>query len=153
MNWVRDTFTVTCDPARLDHAMIAQFLATSYWAKGIPATTVTKSLEHSLCFALLDGDRQVGLARVISDYATIAYLADVFVLPEYRGRGLAKWLVACVVDHPDLQGLRRWMLGTRDAHGLYEKFGFTPLKKPETFMERHDPDVYRAAVRRMDTAE
>lgn len=105
--------------------------------------TVQRSLENSLCFALLDGERQVGFARVISDYATIAYLGDVFVLPEYRRRGLGKWLIECVVGHPSLQGLRRWMLGTRDAHGLYEQFGFTPLKRPETFMERHDPDVYR----------
>jgi GNAT superfamily N-acetyltransferase len=144
MNRVRDTFTVTCDPARLDHAVIAQFLASSYWAKGIPLATVEKSLEHSLCFALLDGDRQIGFGRAISDRATFAFLADVFVLPEYRGRGLAKWLVECILSHPDLQGLRRWMLGTRDAHGLYAKFGFTPLQKPETVMERRNPDVYGA---------
>ena len=144
MNWVRDTFTVTCDPAKLDQAVVTQFLASSYWAKGIPAATVEKSLAHSLCFALLDGDRQIGFARVISDRATIAYLADVFVLPGYRGRGLGKWLIECVVSHPDLQGLRRWILATRDAHGLYERFGFTPLKKPEIFMERHDPNVYGA---------
>ena len=144
MTWVRDRFTVTCDPAKLDRALVAQFLASTYWAKGIPAATVEKSLEHSLCFALLDGDRQIGFARVISDRATIAYLADVFVLPKYRGRGLAKWLMECVVSHPDLQGLRRWMLATRDAHGLYERFGFTLLKKPEIFMERHDPNPYGA---------
>ena len=142
MNWVRDTFTVTCDPAKLDLAVIAEFLASTYWAKGIPAATVEKSLENSLCFAVLDGERQIGFARVISDRATIAYLGDVFILPEYRGKGLAKWLMECVVSHPDLQGLRRWFLGTRDAHGLYERFGFTPLKRPEVFMERHDPDVY-----------
>ena len=142
MNWVRDTFTVSCDPARLDRSMIAQFLTSSYWAKGIPPDTVARSLEHSLCFALLDGERQVGFARVISDYATIAYLGDVFVLPEYRGRGLSKWLMECVVTHPDLQGLRRWILATRDAHGLYQKFGFTPLKRPEIFMELHDANVY-----------
>jgi GNAT superfamily N-acetyltransferase len=146
MNRVRDTFTVTCDPARLDHAVIAQFLASSYWAKGIPVATVEKSLEHSLCFALLDGDRQIGFGRVISDRATFAFLADVFVLPEYRGRGLAKWLVECILSHPDLQGLRRWMLGTRDAHGLYAKFGFTPLRNPETVMERRNPDVYGAGA-------
>jgi GNAT superfamily N-acetyltransferase len=146
MNRVRDTFTVTCDPARLDHAVIAQFLASSYWAKGIPVATVEKSLEHSLCFALLDGDRQIGFGRVVSDRATFAFLADVFVLPEYRGRGLAKWLVECILSHPDLQGLRRWMLGTRDAHGLYAKFGFTPLRNPETVMERRNPDVYGAGA-------
>ena len=146
MNWVRDTFTVTCDPAKLDRVVIARFLASSYWAKGIPAVTVDRSLESSLCFAVLDGERQIGFARVISDRATIAYLGDVFILPEYRGRGLAKWLMECIVSHPDLQGLRRWILATRDAHGLYERFGFTPLKKPEVFMERHDPDVYGAGA-------
>lgn len=142
MNWNRDTFTVTCDPAKLDHAVIAQFLASSYWAKGIPSATVEKSLQNSLCFAVLDGDRQIGFARVITDRATIAYLADVFILPENRGKGLAKWLMECVLSHPDLQGLRRWMLATLDAHGLYEQFGFAPLKRPERFMERHNPDVY-----------
>jgi GNAT superfamily N-acetyltransferase len=97
-----------------------------------------------LCFALLEGDRPVGFARVITDLATIAYLADVFVLPEYRGRGLSKWLMECITSHPELRGLRRWLLATRDAHGLYEKFGFTPLKRPEVFMERHNPDIYAA---------
>jgi GNAT superfamily N-acetyltransferase len=145
-SWVNGTFTVTCDPAKMDRAVIAEFLASSYWAKGIPPTTVEKSLAHSLCFALLDGHRQVGFARVISDYATTAFLNDVFVLSEYRGRGLAKWLMECITSHPELQGLRRWMLATRDAHGLYEKFGFTPLKKPEVFMERHNPRVYGAGA-------
>ena len=145
MTWVRDTFTVTCDPAKLDRAVIAEFLASSYWAKGIPRAIVDKSLESSLCFALLDGDRQVGFARVISDRATIAYLGDVFVLPEYRGKGLGKWLMECVMSHPDLQGLRRWVLATLDAHGLYEQFGFTPLKNPGRFMERHNANPYGAA--------
>jgi GNAT superfamily N-acetyltransferase len=144
-HWVSGTFTVTCDPARMAPAVIADFLASSYWAKGIPLATVEKSMAHSLCFALLDGDRLVGFARVITDRATIAYLGDVFVLPEYRGRGLSKWLMECVVSHPELQGLRRWILATGDAHGLYEKFGFTPLKRPEIFMERHDPNVYGAS--------
>ena len=142
MQWCRDTFTVTCDPAKLDLALITEFLASSYWAKGIPAATVAKSLEGSLCFAVLDGEAQIGFARVITDRATIAYLGDVFILPGYRGRGLSKWLMECVLSHPDLQGLRRWVLATRDAHGLYKQFGFTPLKRPEVFMERHEPDVY-----------
>jgi len=145
MEWIRDNFTVTCDPAKLDLATIVGYLSSSYWAAGIPSSTVEKSLEGSLCFALLDRHKQIGFARVISDRATIAYLADVFVLPEYQGMGLGKWLIECVVTHPELQGLRRWMLGTRDAHGLYRQFGFTPLKKPQTFMELHDPDAYRKA--------
>src|SRR5690606_24038215 len=128
--WTRDSYTVTCDPARMDQDVIAGFLASSYWAPGIPAATVAKAVASSLCFALLQGQRQVGFARVISDYTTFAYLADVFVLPEHRGKGLSKWLVECVTGHPDLQGLRRWMLATRDAHGLYERFGFRPLKNP-----------------------
>jgi GNAT superfamily N-acetyltransferase len=143
MEWVRDQFTISCDPARLDRAVITEFLASSYWGKGIPAEVVAKSIEHSLCFALLDGDRQIGFARVMSDRATFAYLADVFVLPEYRGAGLGKWLIECVTSHPELQGLRRWLLGTRDAHGLYRQFGFAALKKPEFLMERFDPDIYQ----------
>lgn len=142
MHWTRDSFTVTCDPAKLQSAVVAQFLASSYWARGIPEATVEKSLNNSLCFALLDGETQVGFARVISDYVTFAYLADVFILPAHRGLGLSKWLMECVISHPDLQGLRRWLLATRDAHGLYEKFGFTALKKPEVFMERHNPAAY-----------
>jgi GNAT superfamily N-acetyltransferase len=145
-SWVNGSFTVTCDPAKLDLDVVAEFLASSYWAKGIPRATVQKSLASSLCFALLDGDRQIGFARVISDYATIAYLGDVFVLPEYRGRGLSKWLMDCITSHPELQGLRRWILATRDAHGLYRQYGFTALKSPEFFMERHDPNVYAAGA-------
>jgi GNAT superfamily N-acetyltransferase len=143
MEWIRETFTITCDPAKQDLQVIAEFLASSYWAQDIPPDIVAKSLQHSLCFALLDGERQIGFARVISDYATIAYLGDLFVLPEYRGQGLGKWLMECVMSHPELQELRRWILATRDAHGLYQKFGFMPLKSPEVFMERHDPNVYR----------
>ena len=142
MEWTRDGFTVSDDPARLDRDVIERFLTGSYWAKNIPRATLDKSLRNSLCFALLEGERQIGFARVVSDRATIAYLADVFVLPEFRGRGLAKWLLTCVLAHPELQGLRRWVLATRDAHDLYRKLGFTPLKRPEIFMERHDPNVY-----------
>jgi len=143
MEWKRSGFVVTCDPLKLDRQVVADFLAKSYWAKGIPAETVDRSIDGSICFALLEGERQVGFARVISDRATIAYLGDVFVLPEFRGRGLAKWLVECVMPHPELRGLRRWILVTRDAHGLYEQLGFKPLGRPEGYMELHDPDVYR----------
>ena len=146
MEWRRETFVVSCDPAKLDRPMIAEFLASTYWARGIPPEIVERSIDNALCFALLDGDRQIGFARVISDYATFAYLGDVFVLPEFRGRGLAKWLMECVVNHPGLQSMRRWMLATRDAHGLYSQYGFTPLARPDIFMELHDPDVYGDAT-------
>lgn len=142
MEWTRDGFKITCDPSCIDTDVVSRFLATSYWSKNVPVETVEKSIKGSLCFSLLHGDSQIGFARVITDYATIAYLNDVFVLPEYRGHGLGKWLSECVVNHPDLQGLRRWILATRDAHGLYEQFGFRRLKAPEVFMELHDPDVY-----------
>jgi GNAT superfamily N-acetyltransferase len=143
MEWTRDKFTVTTDRARLDRDVIVGFLTSSYWAQNIPRAIVDKSIDNSLCFGLLEEDRQIGFARVVTDCATLAYLADVFVLHEYRGAGLGKWLIECVMSHPDLQGLRRWVLGTRDAHGLYQKFGFTPLKRPEVFMELHNPGVYR----------
>ena len=143
MEWRQGQYTVSCDPAKLDVAAIARFLSSSYWATGIPAETVARSLENSLCFSLLDRDQQIGFARVISDFATIGYLNDVFVLSEHRGVGLGKWLMECVMSHPELQGLRRWILATRDAHSLYSRFGFASLKKPEIFMERHDADVYR----------
>lgn len=143
MEWTRDNFLVTCDPARLDHNVIAQFLSSSYCATAIPADTVTKSVANSLCFGLFDQDRQIGFARVISDYATLAYLGDLIVMPEYRDKGLDKWLIDCIVSHRKLQSLRRWILATRDAHWLYAAFGFTPLKRPEIFMEVNDPNVYR----------
>lgn len=142
MTWTRDTFTITTDRAQVDAAVVTEFLTTSYWAKGIPAATVRKSIENAMCFLVFDGERQVGFARVITDRATIAYIGDVFIVDGYRGRGLSKWLMACMLGHPELQGLRRWLLATSDAHGLYAQFGFTPLKRPDLFMERHDPEVY-----------
>jgi GNAT superfamily N-acetyltransferase len=138
----RGNYLISTDPARLDLAVIHDFLTNSYWAKGIPLTTVRKSIEHSLCFGVYDENRQVGLARVVTDYATFAYLADVFILASHRGQGLSKWLMECVVGHPDLQGLRRWLLMTRDAHGLYQKVGFRSLPSPEWVMEILDRDVY-----------
>jgi GNAT superfamily N-acetyltransferase len=147
MEWTRDKFTVTTDKALLDRDVIERFLGSSYWAENIPRATVDKSIDNSLCFGLLEEHRQIGFARVVTDCATFAFLADVFVLPEHRGAGLGKWLIECVVSHPDLQGLRRWLLGTRDAHGLYRQFGFTPLKRPEIFMEIFNPDVYRTNKR------
>ena len=138
----REGFTISTDPARLDRTLIHEFLADSYWAKGIPRETVDRSIEGALCFGLYQNDRQVGFARVITDRATFAYLADVFVLESHRGRGLAAWLMETILAHPDLQGLRRWMLLTRDAHPLYRKVGFTELAHPERVMERVDAGVY-----------
>ena len=141
--WKREPFEVDTDPRRLDLAMIHGFLSTSYWARGIPRDVVERSIGGSLCFGVYDGPAQVGFARVISDRATFAYIADVFVVESHRGRGLAKWLMACIKGHPDLQGLRRWSLATRDAHGLYAQFGFTPLAKPENQMERRLPQPWQ----------
>jgi GNAT superfamily N-acetyltransferase len=140
-------FMVSSDPSLLDVEMIYGFLTESYWAKGISEATVARSLENSLCFGVYKDGQQVGFARVISDGATYAYIGDVFVLEEYRGHGLSKALMQCVAEHPALQGLRRWSLLTRDAHGLYEQFGFTPLKAPERWMEKHDPNVYTGEVK------
>lgn len=139
-------FAITTDPARFDEDLIHKVLSESYWAKGIPREIVARSIRNSLCFGVLRGGEQVGFARVISDYATFAYLADVFILEDFRGRGLAKFLMQCIVQHPELQGLRRWTLATRDAHGLYAQFGFKPLAKPDRFMELHNSDVYNRPV-------
>jgi GNAT superfamily N-acetyltransferase len=139
----RGEFLISTDPARLDLNVIHEFLTNCYWAKGIPRDLVARSIEHALCFGVYDGNRaQVAFARVISDFATIAYIGDVFVLETFRGRGLGKWLMECIMSHPALQNLRRWILTTRDAHGLYSQLGFTPVKAPERFMEINRPDVY-----------
>jgi GNAT superfamily N-acetyltransferase len=140
--WSRGDFEISTDPARVDIRMVHEFLTNSYWAEGISVETVRVSIENSICFAIYHGQQQVGFARIISDLATFAYLADVFVLSSYRGRGLSRWLMECIVGHPDLQGLRRWMLATKDAHGLYAKFGFTVIGNPQTWMERHDSEIY-----------
>ena len=136
-------YLVTTDMKRLDIEMVHDFLARqSYWARGIPRLTLEKSIKNSLCFGLFQAREQIGFARVISDFATIAYLGDVFVLQGFRGRGLSKWLMECICSHPGLQNLRRWILVTGDAHGLYGRFGFTELAHPESFMERHNPEIY-----------
>ena len=141
--WTRGEFTISTDPGRIDLDVVHEFLTQSYWAEGIPRELVAKSIEHSLCFGLYTGSRQVGFARVITDYATFGYLGDVFVLEEYRGRGLARWLMEVVHAHPELQGFRRWVLLTRDAHALYRRMGYTTLAAPERYMERWAPEVYR----------
>lgn len=140
--WHQDGFTISTDRARIDLDIVYRFLTESYWAKGIPKDVVRRSIDHSLAFGIYRDQQQVGFARVITDHATFAYLADVFVVEPYRGRGLAQWLMEVIVSHPALQGLRRWVLFTRDAHALYRKFGFGELRRPERVMERHDPAVY-----------
>jgi GNAT superfamily N-acetyltransferase len=144
--WHRGEFVVSTDPSLLDVPAIHRWLSEeSYWTRGVPLDVVRRGIEHSLNFGLYaeGGARQAGLARIITDYATFAYVCDVFVLDEFRGRGLGVWLMECVAAHPQLQGLRRWMLGTKDAHGLYEKTGFTALALPDRWMEKVDADVYK----------
>lgn len=134
---------ISTDRARLDVALIHEFLRTSYWAKDIPREVVERSIEHSLCFGAHRGGKQIGFARMVTDYATFGYLADVLVVPEERGRGVSKAMLTAIRAHPDLQGLRRWLLATRDAHGLYAQFGFEPIQHPDWFMTVHDPLVYQ----------
>ena len=143
----QEGYRISTDPRLLSVHRIHQYLSTeSYWAQQIPLAVVERSIAHSLCFGIYHLDEQVGFARVVTDRATFAYLADVFILDAHRGKGLSKWLMETIQSHPDLQGLRRWMLGTRDAHGLYEQFGWTVLNEEtcRRFMQRHFPDVYRA---------
>ena len=138
-----DVFRISTVRAELDVPFIHRFLSEqTYWARGIPREVVERSIANSLCFGGFLGARQVAFARVISDYATFANLVDVFVLPELRGRGYSKALMEAVLAHPQLQGLRRFMLATSDAHGLYAQFGFTAPANPQTLMERYVPDIY-----------
>ncbi len=142
MEWKRGDFTISTDRQRLDRETIHDFLRNSYWAKGIPREVLDRSIDNALCFGIYERERLVGFARVITDSATFAYLSDVFVLASHRGRGLSKWLLEVVMGHPDLQGLRRWTLATRDAHGLYERFGFQRTARPDRWMEIVDMEVY-----------
>ena len=136
-------YEVSADATRLNLDVIHGYLTQSYWSPGISHQVVERAVANSLCFGVYAGDgSQVGFARLITDRATYAYLADVFVLEAHRGRGLSKLLMEAIVAHPELQNLRRWTLATRDAHQLYARYGFTPIAKPDRLMERHDPDVY-----------
>lgn len=138
----RGEFLITNDPARLDMEFIHRFLSTNtYWATGRSIEVVRRSVENSFSFGLFHNERQIGFARVVTDYATFAWVADVFVLDEFRGQGLGKWLMGAILDHPQLQGFRRWVLATKDAHELYRPFGFDDLKRPERWMERPDPKM------------
>ena len=138
----KDDFTIVTDPSKLDVAAIHRYLTRAYWSEGVPRHIVEKAIANSLCFGLFHASYQIGFARVVTDRATYAYLCDVYVLEEFRNKGLGVWLMECVTSHPDLQGLRRFSLATRDAHGLYEKFGFAPLKKPQSLMEIVHHDIY-----------
>jgi GNAT superfamily N-acetyltransferase len=135
--WHRDDYLISTDRSRLDLDLIHNYLSNeSYWATGRSREVIARSIENSLSFGIFKADEQVGFGRVVTDYATFAWIADVFVLPEHRGRGLSKWLMEIMLAHPDLQGFRRWVLSTKDAHGVYEKFGFIKLHRPERWMER-----------------
>jgi N-acetylglutamate synthase-like GNAT family acetyltransferase len=139
-----DEFFITTDRAKMDVAAVHDFLTHhAYWCKGIPFQTVQNAIDHSLNFGLFHRQKQIGFARIISDYTTVAYLADVYILDAYRGKGLSKKLMDSIMSHPQLQGLRRWILLTSSADWLYEKFGFKKIARPEIYMELHQPDVYK----------
>jgi GNAT superfamily N-acetyltransferase len=135
----KDNFTISTDPSRLDRDAINDMLLRSYWASGRPREALERALDNSLVFGIYEDNKQIGIARVVSDYAVFAYLCDVFIHEDYRAHGLGKWLMQTVMSHPDLQGLRRWSLATRDAHGLYKQYGWNPLRNPNNWMEILNP--------------
>jgi GNAT superfamily N-acetyltransferase len=137
-------FSICTDKSKLDIDYIHGVLSKMYWSENIPKETVQRSINGSFCFAVYDEEKQIGFARVITDCSTFGYLGDVFIDEAYRGRGLGKWLIQTILAHPDLQGLRRWLLATRDAHSLYASVGFTKLTNPERFMQIHQPAIYKA---------
>jgi GNAT superfamily N-acetyltransferase len=140
----KEDYHISTDKSMLDLQLIHNYLSgESYWAKGMPLETMKRSIQNSICFGVYLDDQQVGFARIISDCATFAYLADVFIIQDHRGKGLSKMLMEYIMNLPELQGLRRWVLGTAHAHGLYAQYGFTPLAKPERMMEKHNHDVYK----------
>jgi len=138
-----ENFTINTNKDKLQLTVIHGYLSRSYWSENIPIEIVEKSIKLSFCFGVYLFDKQVGFARLITDFCTFAYLADVFILEEYQGKGLSKWLMHEIVNHPDMQGIRRWSLTTADAHGLYQQFGFSALKKPNVYMEMHFPGIYK----------
>ena len=143
--WQRGEYTITTDQDSLDVRAIHAFLTRSYWSPGVPLAVVQRAISNSICFGLLHAEAQVGFARVVTDKASFAYLADVYVLEGHRGKGLATWLIGIIQAHEALQGLRRFMLATRDAHGLYRQFGFKELANPSRMMEIVNPEVYKAS--------
>ena len=143
-SWQRDEYEIDTDPARLDLDLTYRFLSEeAYWSQGVPREILERAVGNSMVFGAYKDGGQAGFVRVVSDKATFAWICDVFVLPEHRGQGLGKYLMECVMAHPDLQGLRRWMLATRDAHGLYQQYGFTELHDATRFMEKWDPEIYK----------
>lgn len=139
----KDDYCISTDRSKLDVDAIHNFLSTqSYWCQNIPFEKVKKSVDNSLNFGLYYKDQQIGFARIISDFSTMAYLGDVYVIPEHRGKGLSKWMMQVIMSHPELQGLRRWMLLTADAHGLYKQFGWKEIANPDRYMEVHNKNVY-----------
>lgn len=143
MEWTKDEYRISTDKDKINIDYVREFLAHSYWAENIPVDVIRRCIKGSLCFSVYYKDEQIGFARVITDEATFAYLADVFIDEHYRGKGLSKWLVEIIVSYPSLQGLQRFMLATRDAHGLYKQFGFTTIPSTEPWMQIHRPDVYK----------
>lgn len=140
----KDDFTISTDSSKLDLNVIHKFLSEqSYWCQNIPFEKVRTAAENSLNFGVYFKSQQVGYARIVSDLSTVAYLGDVFILPEFRGKGLSKWLMQSIMTHPNLQGLRRWILLTRDAHDLYKQFGWQEIASPDRWMEIHNKDVYK----------
>lgn len=139
-------YFISTDKSRLDIDLVHDFLTNCYWAEGVPRDVVRRSIDNALCFGVFHGSQQVGFARVVTDHATYAYIGDVFIVESHRGRGLAKRLMKTIMEHPELQDLRRWSLVTRDAHGLYQQFGFTALVHPERYMELRDPNVYKRSA-------
>ena len=143
MEWTKDDYHISTAKDKINVDYVHGFLSQSYWAENIPVEIVRRSIEGSLCFAVFYGNEQIGFARVITDEATFAYLADVFIDERFRGRGLSKWLMEIIMAYPSLQGLRRFLLATRDAHGLYRQFGFAPLTFVDRWMQIHQPNVYK----------
>lgn len=139
---LNEGFLISTDKTKLDNEVIWQYLTRSYWFKGVKKPLIEKLIKNSLCFGVYHQNKQIGFARIVSDFGTFAYLADVFILEEYRGRGLSKWLMFEIINHPDLKSLRRIMLATRDAHGLYAQFGFNKLEYPDRYMEVYYPDAH-----------
>ncbi|HEY4799931.1 MAG TPA: GNAT family N-acetyltransferase [Bacteroidia bacterium] len=139
----KGNYSISTDKSKLDISVIHNFLTASYWSEGISVSIVKRAIEHSLCFGVYSDNSQIGFARVISDYTTFAYLADVFIVEQERGKGLSKWLMECILSHTDLQGLRNFSLMTRDAQALYEKFGFKNLDEPKKFMAKKVDGIYK----------